>query len=150
TLSRDVRTAVTAEALRRALAEAISRLPTSCGPRAKREAARKWRREVVRRAFDSRSLGHYETDLLRNVLPGRALDPRAIAPEIIPCFSKQDFLIFAYFSLSSSFPTVDRPGRRMKFLIRDLGHRDHPLIGICCLSSPVRQLRVRDEWIGWQ
>ena len=38
----------------------------------------------------------------------------------------------------------------MKFLIRDAGHPDRPLIGVCCLSSPVRQLRVRDEWIGWQ
>lgn len=37
----------------------------------------------------------------------------------------------------------------MKFLIRDLGHKSQPLIGICCLSSPVRQLQARDEWIGW-
>jgi hypothetical protein len=38
----------------------------------------------------------------------------------------------------------------MKFLVRDAGHPGRPLMGICCLSSPVRQLRVRDESIGWE
>lgn len=96
------------------------------------------------------SLLNREDGLLSNVLPGRALDPYSITPQMSPCRSEEDFLIFTYFSLSSSFPTSDRPGRRLKFLIRDFGHRDRPLMGICCLSSPVRQLRVRDEWIGWQ
>jgi hypothetical protein len=149
--SRKLSVAVKAEALRRALSNAISKLPTSDDPFAKREAARQWRREIIRRAFNTRRfLTSQESDILLNLIPGRALDARAIEPEIIPCRDQQDFLIFSYFSLCSSFPTVDRPGRRMKFLIRDQGHRDHPLIGICCLSSPVRQLRVRDEWIGWQ
>jgi len=125
-------------------------LPKGHDPLAKREAARNWHQHLVRRAFQTRpSLLNQENELLANVLPGRALDPYAIAPEIIPCRSEEDFLVFTYFSLWSSFPTVDRPGRRLKFLIRDAGHRDQPLIGICCLSSPVRQLRVRDEWIGW-
>jgi len=141
---------VTAKELRSALSDAIAKLPKTLDPLAKREAVRNWHSQVVRRVFKSRpSLSNQEDELLRNILPGCALNPDAIAPEMIPCRSKEDFLVFTYFSLWSSFPTVDRPGRRMKLLIRDLGHPDHPLIGICCLSSPVRQLRVRDEWIGW-
>jgi len=142
---------MTARQLRTALANAIAALPAGDDHLAKREAARQWRQQVVRRLFDTRpSLLYREDELLSNVLPGRALDPLAIMPEIVPCRKEEDFLVFSYFSLWSSFPTTDRPGRRLKFLIRDLGHPSQPLIGICCLSSPVRQLRVRDEWIGWQ
>jgi hypothetical protein len=141
---------VIARALRQALLDAISTLPTESDPSARRKAVRGWRKGVARAAFrDHRNLTTFEKDILRNVLPGRDLDPLAIAPEIIPCTGEYDFLTFTYFSLLSSFPSTDRPGRRMKFLIRDMGHRSRPLIGICCLSSPVRQLRVRDEWIGW-
>src|SRR5882762_3128364 len=111
-----------AQALRRALIEAIARLPASCAPVAKRQAARKWHHEVTKCAFENRrSFAKHEIELLRNILPGSALNPQIIKPEIIPCRSDQDFLTFAYFSLWSSFPTVDRPGRRMKFLIRDVG-----------------------------
>ncbi len=142
---------MTAKELRSALTDAIAGIPKSYGPLGKREAARSWQSHIVKRVFDSRSsLAKRENDLLFNLLPGCALNAQAIAPEVIPCRSEEDFLVFTYFSLWSSFPTVDRPGRRMKFLIRDVGHRDQPLMGICCLSSPVRQLRVRDEWIGWQ
>ena len=141
----------TARQLRCALAAAIARLPRSVDPTAKREAAGDWRRQIVRRAFDRRpELRDQENELLKNLVSGRDLRPHAIMPDIVPCCTKEDFLAFAYFSLWSSFPTVDRPGRRMKFLIRDNGHPDRPLMGICCLSSPVRQLRVRDEWIGWR
>ncbi len=140
-----------ARTLRKALRDAVSRVPNAHDSLAARAAARPWRQQVVRRAFESReSLAQRERSLLLNVLPGHALNPAAIAPEIIRCQTEEDFLVFSYFSLWSSFPTIDRPGRRLKFLIRDRGQPSRPLIGLCCLSSPVRQLRVRDEWIGWQ
>jgi hypothetical protein len=143
---------VTAKSLRQALAQAISMLPKNRDSCAKREAVRKWRRDVTRRAFDAhQALRNRENSLLYgNVLRGRDLNVCKITPQIVPCRTEQDLLTFSYFSLCSSFPSGDRPGRRLKFLVRDVGQPGHPLIGICCLSSPVRQLRVRDEWIGWQ
>jgi hypothetical protein len=142
---------VTAEALRKALKEAIRTLPEDRGPAAKRKAVQRWHRAVAHSAFRRQPLlAEQEENLLRNLASGRSLEPERIAPAITPCQNERDFLVFAYFRLWSSFPSTDRPGRRMKFLIRDLGHPKQPLMGICCLSSPVRQLRVRDDWIGWQ
>jgi hypothetical protein len=37
----------------------------------------------------------------------------------------------------------------MPVLIRDAAAKYHPIIGIAALTSPVVQLNVRDNWIGW-
>jgi len=37
----------------------------------------------------------------------------------------------------------------MMFLVRDAAAINHPVIGIAALSSPIVQIRERDEWIGW-
>jgi hypothetical protein len=141
---------VTATALKSALRAAIDGLPRTRTPEDRRSASRNWHHQVVKRAFEHRAaLLTREDHLLSNLASGIALSPRAIDPVIMPCVTKEDHLIFAYFALWSSFPTHDRPGRRLKFLVRDVGHEHQPLIGICCLSSPVRQVRARDEWIGW-
>jgi hypothetical protein len=141
---------MTATALRAALTAAIDCLPRGRTPQDRRDASRNWHRQVLRRAFERRpEFLVRENVLLSNLATGATLSSRAIDPTIVPCVTKEDFLIFAYFALWSSFPTHDRPGRRLKFLVRDVGHPDQPLIGICCLSSPVRQVRSRDEWIGW-
>ena len=141
---------VTATTLRSALTAAIDRLPRGRTPQDRREASRNWHRQVLTRAFVRRpELLVREKALLSNLAAGMTLEPQAIDPVVMPCVTKDDFLIFAYFALWSSFPTHDRPGRRLKFLVRDVAHPDQPLIGICCLSSPVRQVRSRDEWIGW-
>ncbi len=140
-----------ARALKSALAAAIDSLPRSRTPQDRRNASRHWRQQVLKRAFECRpALLARENDLLSNLANGSTLSPHAINPLVMPCLTKDDFLIFAYFALWSSFPTHDRPGRRLKFLVRDIGNRNQPLIGICCLSSPVRQVRARDEWIGWE
>jgi hypothetical protein len=38
----------------------------------------------------------------------------------------------------------------MMLLVRDAAKEFHPVVGIGALSSPIVQIRERDEWIGWQ
>ena len=140
----------TAKALKSALTAAIGSLPQSHTPQDKRNASRNWHQQVLKRALECRTAFlARENNLLSNLANGSTFSPHAIDPVVMPCLTKEDFLIFSYFALWSSFPTHDRPGRRLKFLVRDIGQRNQPLIGICCLSSPVRQVRARDDWIGW-
>ena len=42
------------------------------------------------------------------------------------------------------------PGRTMRLLVRDAAAEHHPVIGIASLASPIIQISVRDNWIGWQ
>lgn len=83
---------MTARELRSALTDAIARLPLSLGPPSKREAVRNWHQQVVRYVFRHRSsISEREHELLSNILPGRALDPHAITPQIIPCRTEEDY-----------------------------------------------------------
>lgn len=41
------------------------------------------------------------------------------------------------------------PGRKMFILVRDRAAANHPVVGIAALGSPIMQLGVRDNWIGW-
>ena len=41
------------------------------------------------------------------------------------------------------------PGRSMMVLVRDAAAKNHPIIGIGAISSPIIQLNERDKWIGW-
>jgi hypothetical protein len=91
-----------------------------------------------------------EDKYLSNLAHGKQLAFDRISPVLVVCQTREDYDLYDYFRMWSSFPTVDRPGRRLKLLIRDSGQPRSPLMGLCCLSSAVRQLRVREEWIGWQ
>jgi hypothetical protein len=55
--------------------------------------------------------------------------------------------LFRYASLLWSIPVSAGYGRRMRFLVFD--EHNHKLIGIFALGDPVYNLRVRDQWIGW-
>jgi hypothetical protein len=57
--------------------------------------------------------------------------------------------IWRYFRHTWSNQYTSVPGRTMLFLVRDRAADLHPVIGICALSSPIVQIRERDEWIGW-
>jgi hypothetical protein len=57
--------------------------------------------------------------------------------------------IWRYFRHTWSNQYVSVPGRSMMFLVRDAATENHPVIGIAALSSPIVQIRERDEWIGW-
>lgn len=57
--------------------------------------------------------------------------------------------IWRYFRHTWANPYGSVPGRMLPILIRDSAVKFHPIIGIAALSSPVVQLGVRDDWIGW-
>lgn len=90
-----------------------------------------------------------ENYYLRNVLSGSNLNPNQISPAIRFCNSRSDYDLFDFLSMWSSFPAANRPGRRFKFFIVDAGHEGSPIMALGCLSSSIRLLRARDEWIGW-
>lgn len=57
--------------------------------------------------------------------------------------------VWRYFRHTWSNQYMSVPGRSMQFLVRDRAAPNHPVIGICALSSPIMQIRERDNWIGW-
>ena len=57
--------------------------------------------------------------------------------------------IWRYFRHTWTNQYTSVPGRTMMFLVRDRAATFHPVIGIGALSSPVMQIRERDNWIGW-
>ena len=139
-----------ARSLRRRVLSATRRIPTANGAESRRLAVVPWRLDFIRSMFAKKPyLVASEDRYLSQLISGVDLCPAKIAPELVPCRTREDFDLYDYFRLSSSFPTSDRPGRRLKFLLRDVGNPGAPLMGLCCLSSAVRQLRVRDDWIGW-
>ena len=56
-------------------------------------------------------------------------------------------IIFRFASLLWSIPVSQGYGRRLRYLVKD--RTNGKLIGIFALGDPVFNLRVRDEWIGW-
>ena len=72
-----------------------------------------------------------------------------IEPKLHLCTNRADFDIYDFYSLFSSFPSRDRPGRRIKFLLLDSQYEPHKVMAIGCLSSPLWGCAVRDKWIGW-
>jgi len=57
--------------------------------------------------------------------------------------------VWRYFRHTWSNQYMSVPGRSMQFLVRDRAAPNHPVMGICALSSPIMQIRERDNWIGW-
>jgi len=57
--------------------------------------------------------------------------------------------VWRYFRHTWSNQHTSVPGRTMLFLVRDRAAKDHPIMGIGALSSPIMQIRERDSWIGW-
>lgn len=57
--------------------------------------------------------------------------------------------IWRYFRYTWLTPYNTVPGRNINFLIRDKSREHHPVMGIASLASPMMNLTVRDEHIGW-
>lgn len=57
--------------------------------------------------------------------------------------------IWHYFRLSWSTPAETTPGRTMRYLIRDLAHPTHAVMGIVSLENTIVQITCRDDYIGW-
>ena len=79
---------------------------------------------------------------------GDEVNPETIQPELVEAVSQRHTGdIFRFASLGWSIPVSQGYGRRLRFLVRD--RSNGKLIGILALGDPVFNLRVRDEWIGW-
>jgi hypothetical protein len=89
--------------------------------------------------------------------PGASLDG-VIAPylQVVAPAERCEFTglqlqdVWRYFRHTWTNQYTSVPGRSMMFLVRDAAAENHPVIGIAALSSPIVQIRERDEWIGWQ
>jgi hypothetical protein len=57
--------------------------------------------------------------------------------------------VWRYFRHTWTNQYTSVPGRTMVFLVRDRAAANHPIMGIGALSSPIMQIRERDQWIGW-
>lgn len=86
--------------------------------------------------------------LIQYFADGKGIQPQFIAPriELITSNTVQSDL-FRLASLTWSVPVSQGYGRRMRFLVWD--DNIGKLIGIFALGDPVFNLRVRDEYIGW-
>jgi len=58
--------------------------------------------------------------------------------------------IWRYFRYTWLTPYNTVPGRNINFLIRNGAKRNDPIMGIASLASPMMNLSVRDNYIGWR
>src|SRR5262249_35847950 len=59
------------------------------------------------------------------------------------------FDVWRYFRHTWTTNYQSTPGRKIFFLVRDRAAANHPVVAIAALGSPIVQLSVRDQWIGW-
>lgn len=95
-----------------------------------------------------RALGNKLDSLLGEIADGDEIDPRNIQPELVEAVAQRPTGdLFRFASLAWSIPVSQGYGRRIRYLVRD--RANGKLIGIFALGDPVFNLRVRDEWLGW-
>lgn len=136
--------------LKRSLIHLIQTFDNTDNARTKRCAAKQYRQECIKGALLRKPyLKSKEPQFLAQLIKGSRLQLSRIQPILRICESREDFDVVDYFSLWSSFPTRDRPGRRLKFLLFDVGQKSAALMALGSIGSSVRQLGVRDSWIGW-
>ena len=95
-----------------------------------------------------RALKNQAPKLLAKFAIGKEICPEKIDPEIVMVESgTKAGLLFRLATTLWSVPVSPGYGRRMRFLVID--RSNEKLIGIFALGDPVFNLRVRDDWIGW-
>ena len=95
-----------------------------------------------------RALGDKVDLFMEEIANGDEVDPANIRPELVEARSDaRTGDLFRFASLLWSIPVSQGYGRRLRYLVRD--RANGKLIGIFALGDPVFNLRVRDEWIGW-
>jgi len=72
-----------------------------------------------------------------------------IAPVLQPCNSPDDHALFRSLNATWSAPQGRYLGRRVRFIVRDIGNSGHPVMGILSLGSSIVRCKERDEHIGW-
>ncbi len=95
-----------------------------------------------------RALGNKIDLFLEEIANGDEVEPENIRPELVEVRSgTRTGDLFRFASLLWSIPVSQGYGRRLRYLVKD--RANGKLIGIFALGDPVFNLRVRDEWIGW-
>jgi hypothetical protein len=100
---------------------------------------------VLDRANDF--VAQWEDAVLDYFADGSDVEPAKISPVVQPVTTDLYAAIFRYASLLWSVPVSQGYGRRNRFLVLD--QNNGMLIGIFALGDPVFNLRVRDNYIGW-
>jgi len=79
---------------------------------------------------------------------GKDIDPLNFQPSIIPVEGDTEYSrLFRLATLIWSVPVSQGFGRRVRFLVID--EHNSKLVGIFALGDPVFNLKIRDQWIGW-
>ena len=107
----------------------------------------RFHREAARQRIH-RALGDKVALFLEEIANGDEVDPANVSPELVEVRSgARTGNLFRFASLLWSIPVSQGYGRRLRYLVKD--RANGKLIGIFALGDPVFNLRVRDEWIGW-
>ena len=107
----------------------------------------RFHREAARQRIH-RALGNKMDLFMEEIANGDEVDPANIRPELVEARSDaRTGDLFRFASLLWSIPVSQGYGRRLRYLVKD--RANGKLIGIFALGDPVFNLRVRDEWIGW-
>ncbi|MCD6398539.1 MAG: DUF4338 domain-containing protein [Candidatus Aenigmarchaeota archaeon] len=85
----------------------------------------------------------------RNLAQGKDVLKSKISPRIEICKTQEQHNLFRVFRYYWSSPYSEYVGRRIRFLIRDDGIDNSPIIGIAALGSSIIHIPDRDKWIGW-
>ncbi len=91
-----------------------------------------------------------EDNLLPFFAHGETLDLGRIQPELEVCDTPQQIALWRYVRFMGMIPYSDYVGRRIRFLVRDKGQPNRPVMAIAALGSTVLQCAPRDYAIGWQ
>jgi len=91
-----------------------------------------------------------EDKLLPFFAQGELLNIDHIKPELEVCDTQEQAALWRYVRYLGAIPYSDYVGRRIRFLIRDAGHPNRPVMGIAALGSTILQCSPRDHAIGWQ
>ena len=93
-------------------------------------------------------MGNKINRFLEEIANGDEVEPENIQPELVDVRSgRLTGDLFRFASLLWAIPVSQGYGRRLRYLVRD--RANGKLIGIFALGDPVFNLRVRDDWIGW-
>ena len=114
-------------------------------------------KDKLRRAHQSAKLHHLqqnakwilenEEKLIEYFANGKDIVPEKIEPELILVDNQEKSNLFRYASYTWSIPISNGFGRRLRYLVMD--KNNNKLIGIIGLTDPVINLKVRENFIGW-
>lgn len=107
----------------------------------------RFHRDAARRRI-RRALGSKVYQFVKEIADGNEVNPENIRPELVEAQSqRRTGDLFRFAAMLWSIPVSQGYGRRLRFLVKD--RSNGKLIGIFALGDPVFNLRVRDDWIGW-